>query len=201
MNKAALFSTAGFGVASAGGYGIYSLSQRETLAPFLERINTKERVILEVSTNTHDSVWQAIVEEYKRNGNIESVPKTGEVLTSLKEYCKNSKSSTSSNPKEFEKYKNYCTRENLITKLSQLNKTWNISEEKGNWAAAESTYKALKGNETGLLMPKAPNTTIAAASVKVEEIIDHCKEISSKPFINRDDSDYKRGEKLCLVNG
>ncbi|CBY92806.1 hypothetical protein HF1_07980 [Mycoplasma haemofelis str. Langford 1] len=198
MNKTAIFSAAGVGAAGAGGYGTYSLLKEKNppSVSFQQRIDTKKRVILETSTNAHDAVWTEIAKEYKNNGNIEGIPKDDNAKEKLKQHCQRSNDSTSNKEQEFEQYKTYCTRENLITKLSTTSKPWNTSKEESKWEAAKSTYSS--SGDGDLLIPKTGGS-ISKTEVTKKHIMDHCEEISTKPFVKNEDADYKRGEKWCLV--
>ncbi|CBY92854.1 hypothetical protein HF1_08460 [Mycoplasma haemofelis str. Langford 1] len=198
MSKTAAASLAGLGAAGAGGWGIYTLTKENPSIPFSQRVNTEKRVILDTSTTSHDSVWAEVVKEYEKKGDIKEVPKGSNAQEKLKLYCQNSKSSTSSSFEEFRKYQDYCTRENLITKLSTSAKSWNTSKDENQWSAAETSYKGSENTEGTLLIPK-DSGTIAKASVTKQDIMSHCETISSKPFVNEADGDYKRGEKWCTV--
>ncbi|AEW45507.1 hypothetical protein MHC_03235 [Mycoplasma haemocanis str. Illinois] len=190
-----LISTLGLGGVSAtvaGGFGAYSLFKENPRTPFQQRIDTKKRVILEALTAAHDGVWAEIVKEYK--GDVEGIPKDGNIKEKLKSYCQRNKDSTSD--KEFEQYKAYCTRENLITKLSTNSKSWNASKDVKHWKTSKDTYSSDGSGD--LLIPKTGGT-VAKGEVTEKNIMDHCETISTKPFINNQDADYKRGEKWCLV--
>nr|WP_014272615.1 hypothetical protein [Mycoplasma haemocanis] len=199
MGRTAILAAAGIGTVSVGGLGAYHLLKDKPSTPFSGRINTNKRIILETSNDSHGAVWKAIEEEYKKNGNIKGISRDGEIQKNLKEYCRTNKNSTSNNESEFEQYKHYCTRENLMTKLSQDKKSWNNHKDVEKWKSSENTYKALGSNGGDLLIPKSPSGNINPNEVKVNEIISHCEEISLKPFINDQDVDYKRGDKWCTL--
>nr|WP_014272608.1 hypothetical protein [Mycoplasma haemocanis] len=195
MNKIAVISLSGLGVAGAGGWGIYTFTKEKPSTPFSQRIDLGRRVILETSGTSHDSTWAEVVKEYENKGDIKEIPKGSNVQEKLKQYCQNNKSSTSNNLEEFRKYQDYCTRENLMTKLS---KSWNTSKDENKWTSAETNYKGSANTEGDLLIPK-DSGNIAKASITKKDIMNHCEAISSKPFINETDADYKRGEKWCTI--
>ncbi|CBY92901.1 hypothetical protein HF1_08930 [Mycoplasma haemofelis str. Langford 1] len=199
MNKLAGASLAGAGAVGTSGLGVYLIKDKLT-TPFSQRIDTKKRVILDTDGNTHNSVWTQIVEEYKQKGNIDGIPKDSRVQENLKKYCKENKDARSSSDEKFKQYLDYCTRENLMTRLPTSLRSWNISKDESKWASAESDYNALNGNTDGLLIPK-DNGNIEKREATKQDIMKYCESISTKPFVSATDADYKRGEKWCLVTG
>ncbi|AEW45586.1 hypothetical protein MHC_03630 [Mycoplasma haemocanis str. Illinois] len=199
MSKLAGISLIGVGATGAVGLGAYLIKSKSSPS-FSQKIDTNKRVILDAKGDFHNTVWTQIVEEYKQKGNIAGIPKDSKVQENLKKYCLENKDATFSSTEKFEQYLNYCTRENLMTKLPTTQRAWNTSKEESKWATAETSYKALtdSSDDKGLLIPK-DNGNIEKGQITKQDIMKHCESISSKPFINTTDADYKRGEKWCLI--
>ncbi|CBY92752.1 hypothetical protein HF1_07440 [Mycoplasma haemofelis str. Langford 1] len=176
-------------------------SPRSTLKELFD--NSKGRILLDASGDKHDKVWEQLAKEYKdsRSGKVEIsedyVSKTTPTKDSLKRYCLEASSRTDT--KELEVYSEWCSRNSLKTQFnsSANGKKWNESTQSSDWTAAKTAYDQESGND--LLIPKTGTSgNIEKNKSKAEDFMAWCPKQSNVPYVNNEDAEYKKAEKLCL---
>ncbi|AEG72918.1 hypothetical protein HF1_05960 [Mycoplasma haemofelis str. Langford 1] len=193
-SKLALLGASSVAVGAAGtsAYALYNNSQNSKKLKDLFDV-TKGRILLEVTGDKHDSVWEQILAEHgKSNHKISGVNSKA----TLKDYCK--KLGDSFNAKDLEAYSNWCSRNTLRTQITGSNKRWNDSLEDSAWEVGKDSYS--KETTDNFLITKDGGTqSIAKNALTAKELREWCFNKSELPFINVQDKDYLIADKFCTV--
>ncbi|AEW45445.1 hypothetical protein MHC_02915 [Mycoplasma haemocanis str. Illinois] len=204
QSKLVLGTTGAVGVVGISGATYVVLKKdapRSTLRELFD--GSKGRVLLDAFGDQHDKVWEQLAKEYKdsRTGKAEIsedyVSKTVPTKESLKRYCLEASSRT--DVKELESYFEWCSRNSMKTQFnsSSGSKKWNESRQVSDWAESKTTYDKESGDD--LLIPTGSGSeTISKTQSKAEDFMKWCSKQENIPYVNNDDSTYKKAEKLCL---
>ncbi|AEW45576.1 hypothetical protein MHC_03580 [Mycoplasma haemocanis str. Illinois] len=164
------------------------------------RKEIKGKILLDVSSDRHDSVWGELVEEYKKfykdKVDLEGLSKDGLDKEKFKAYCRRESQVKEEN--RFSSYVEWCSRNTLRTQFNDKvdNKSWIDSKEEKDWSDKKNNYP--QDNNGNLQIPQESGGVLQKDKVTWQQIRDWCFSKVDIPFINGQSEDYKRAESLCV---
>ncbi|AEG73670.1 hypothetical protein MHF_1436 [Mycoplasma haemofelis Ohio2] len=186
LSKAALST----GALGAAGTGSYFLIKKD-------RFSNKERVVLDLTGNSHDSIWTALINEYKtshENERIKGVTTATPELQKIKEYCNSTGDSVDNGFLDI--YTKWCTRATLKHHFDTSGtKRW-IEDDSG-WSASLSSYQKEDNLDEKLKLSKDTNTKFSKTDITKEAIVGFCNTASQSLFVDISNDDYKKSDKWC----